>query len=128
MLPLALPPLLIRRSADAMTYIYALLDPNTDAIRYVGKTSREVEKRFAEHISEARAGLEHSPKSKHKMSIAAKARLARGDSPLCSRKHQQMASAKSTKGKGRKIGPTELLAMSERAKLQWAERERIARA
>lgn len=45
---------------DEIVYIYALLDPNTDEVRYVGKTN-DIERRYREHLN-----IKKHPKSNHK--------------------------------------------------------------
>lgn len=39
-----------------MTCIYALTDPRTDQVRYIGKTSRKASNRLSEHLRDAKIG------------------------------------------------------------------------
>lgn len=41
-----------------MTYIYKLIDPRTDEIRYVGKTETTLKKRYSVHLRDAKNGTE----------------------------------------------------------------------
>jgi hypothetical protein len=50
-----------RRAAPAPVTIYALVDPRSGELRYVGKTSLTVERRLSAHASNVRRGL-HSHK------------------------------------------------------------------
>lgn len=45
-----------RADSTALSYIYVLVDPRTSKIRYVGKTSKPLEKRLSQHVTRAKKG------------------------------------------------------------------------
>lgn len=44
----------MRKDKNRIWYVYALIDPDTDEVRYVGKTHRTIKIRFKEHINQAK--------------------------------------------------------------------------